>query len=130
MIRPPPRSTRTDTLFPYTTLFLSENPSPHDLLQRLPLRQFVDQLVHVPRLPDKRILDFFHAHATNHAFDQRAVWMNLRSLGKECLKVAFFLYLLLQHCLAIARQPADDLINFFPGSVLALRFLDIQRIHL
>src|SRR3546814_2644373 len=23
MIRPPPRSTRTDTLFPYTTLFLS-----------------------------------------------------------------------------------------------------------
>src|SRR3546814_17526195 len=64
----------------------NENPSPHDLLQRLPLRQFVDQLVHVPRLPDKRILDFFHAHATNHAFDQRAVWMTLRSLGKECLK--------------------------------------------
>src|SRR3546814_2758607 len=24
MIRPPPRSTRTDTLFPYTTLFRSE----------------------------------------------------------------------------------------------------------
>src|SRR3546814_13639333 len=27
MIRRPPRSTRTDTLFPYTTLFRSENPS-------------------------------------------------------------------------------------------------------
>src|SRR3546814_9383379 len=26
MIRPPPRSTRTDTLFPYTTLFRSERP--------------------------------------------------------------------------------------------------------
>src|SRR3546814_19481330 len=26
MIRRPPRSTRTDTLFPYTTLFRSENP--------------------------------------------------------------------------------------------------------
>src|SRR3546814_19185071 len=26
MIRPPPRSTRTDTLFPYTTLFRSEYP--------------------------------------------------------------------------------------------------------
>src|SRR3546814_3926223 len=25
MIRPPPRSTRTDTLFPYTTLFRSRN---------------------------------------------------------------------------------------------------------
>src|SRR3546814_8744543 len=25
MIRPPPRSTRTDTLFPYTTLFRSED---------------------------------------------------------------------------------------------------------
>src|SRR3546814_3865963 len=27
MIRPPPRSTRTDTLFPYTTLFRSANPT-------------------------------------------------------------------------------------------------------
>src|SRR3546814_17712529 len=27
MIRRPPRSTRTDTLFPYTTLFRSTNPS-------------------------------------------------------------------------------------------------------
>src|SRR3546814_18114861 len=26
MIRPPPRSTRTDTLFPYTTLFRSAHP--------------------------------------------------------------------------------------------------------
>src|SRR3546814_22444 len=31
MIRRPPRSTRTDTLFPYTTLFRSERP---ELLQR------------------------------------------------------------------------------------------------
>src|SRR3546814_1383768 len=28
MIRRPPRSTRTDTLFPYTTLFRSWNPDP------------------------------------------------------------------------------------------------------
>src|SRR3546814_1276050 len=28
MIRRPPRSTRTDTLFPYTTLFRSSRPSP------------------------------------------------------------------------------------------------------
>src|SRR3546814_20063150 len=28
MIRRPPRSTRTDTLFPYTTLFRSDQPAP------------------------------------------------------------------------------------------------------
>src|SRR3546814_2128405 len=38
MIRRPPRSTRTDTLFPYTTLFRSE-PSTHGSRQRLPGRQ-------------------------------------------------------------------------------------------
>src|SRR3546814_6675148 len=31
MIRPPPRSTRTDTLFPYTTLFRSCNRAPEEL---------------------------------------------------------------------------------------------------
>src|SRR3546814_8961490 len=31
MIRRPPRSTRTDTLFPYTTLFRSTDPRDHDL---------------------------------------------------------------------------------------------------
>src|SRR3546814_8582937 len=31
MIRRPPRSTRTDTLFPYTTLFRSVAPSGHEL---------------------------------------------------------------------------------------------------
>src|SRR3546814_2129304 len=32
MIRRPPRSTRTDTLFPYTTLFRSDQPLPLKLL--------------------------------------------------------------------------------------------------
>src|SRR3546814_3827857 len=35
MIRRPPRSTRTDTLFPYTTLFRSENGN-HDQSPRAP----------------------------------------------------------------------------------------------
>src|SRR3546814_3368705 len=34
MIRRPPRSTRTDTLFPYTTLFRSADPDPPRLLER------------------------------------------------------------------------------------------------
>src|SRR3546814_11275466 len=35
MIRRPPRSTRTDTLFPYTTLFRSQNVQSTQDLQRL-----------------------------------------------------------------------------------------------
>src|SRR3546814_13659705 len=33
MIRLPPRSTRTDTLFPYTTLFRSKTGTPHENLR-------------------------------------------------------------------------------------------------
>src|SRR3546814_6772906 len=39
MIRRPPRSTRTDTLFPYTTLFRSQRPL--HLGRHLPLRQLL-----------------------------------------------------------------------------------------
>src|SRR3546814_14062901 len=38
----------------------NEHTSPHDHPQRLPLRQSVDPLVHVPRLRDTRLLDFLH----------------------------------------------------------------------
>src|SRR3546814_7726067 len=34
MVRRPPRSTRTDTLFPYTTLFRSEEHRTHDAFDR------------------------------------------------------------------------------------------------
>src|SRR3546814_3377396 len=36
MIRRPPRSTRTDTLFPYTTLFRSDRPRRRRILGRAP----------------------------------------------------------------------------------------------
>src|SRR3546814_9223802 len=39
MIRRPPRSTRTDTLFPYTTLFRSPQGSRHDRATRGAARQ-------------------------------------------------------------------------------------------
>src|SRR3546814_10232935 len=42
MIRRPPRSTRTDTLFPYTTLFRSRP------LKRLELERVADVLFHLP----------------------------------------------------------------------------------
>src|SRR3546814_15343356 len=42
MIRRPPRSTRTDTLFPYTTLFRSGSPDPVAALQHFD--RFLDRL--------------------------------------------------------------------------------------
>src|SRR3546814_16362703 len=45
MIRRPPRSTRTDTLFPYTTLFRS-----HDLILRCSREIKPRQIHHVPRV--------------------------------------------------------------------------------
>src|SRR3546814_4008850 len=39
MIRRPPRSTRTDTLFPYTTLFRSERPVGDDLCRDVGIDQ-------------------------------------------------------------------------------------------
>src|SRR3546814_1994261 len=47
MIRRPPRSTRTDTLFPYTTLFRSVT-QPRQSLRLILGDQRVDQLVHLP----------------------------------------------------------------------------------
>src|SRR3546814_7374583 len=43
MIRRPPRSTRTDTLFPYTTLFRSYRPRIHRENHRVALRQRHDR---------------------------------------------------------------------------------------
>src|SRR3546814_10179303 len=49
MIRRPPRSTRTDTLFPYTTLFRSAAaPAEVDLPRRPPQRRGVEQQVERP----------------------------------------------------------------------------------
>src|SRR3546814_10709947 len=42
MIRRPPRSTRTDTLFPYTTLFRSRQVRPFGFRGRSRLQQFRD----------------------------------------------------------------------------------------
>src|SRR3546814_17067267 len=44
MIRRPPRSTRTDTLFPYTTLFQSDLAFENDLEALREVRRFVDFL--------------------------------------------------------------------------------------
>src|SRR3546814_17731475 len=77
MIRRPPRSTRTDTLFPYTTLFRSGDPGlaaarwPHVGEFRLPHRHLFDDgagmlLVHVD---DDGFIRFFAPAAFAFAQD-------------------------------------------------------------
>src|SRR3546814_20628783 len=56
MIRLPPRSTRTDTLFPYTTLFRSDAGDPH-------FGQRFAHIVELERLDDRS--DHFHASSPN-----------------------------------------------------------------
>src|SRR3546814_17538728 len=69
MTRRPPRSTRTDTLFPYTTLFRSVGKAIHDIVAVLPcaLEQItgdtgIQRSVTVTcKQVDSRL--FFHAHS-------------------------------------------------------------------
>src|SRR3546814_10012370 len=46
MLRRPPRSTRTDTLFPYTTLFRSYPDSEHPVAILVHARTHLDGIVH------------------------------------------------------------------------------------
>ena len=46
-----------------------EKLGPKNLLHRLTLRQFVDQLVQVSNLTHRRLLDFFDANPADYAFD-------------------------------------------------------------
>src|SRR3546814_14687487 len=64
MIRRPPRSTRTDTLFPYTTLFRS----PHQRLE-ISCASPLDPLN--VRLPDKRINNLIVAKGQSDGRDRR-----------------------------------------------------------
>src|SRR3546814_15553228 len=59
MIRRPPRSTRTDTLFPYTTLFRSvlvENKA--ELMRKLGKKQLTLQLLHPLRVLPKALAPY------------------------------------------------------------------------
>src|SRR3546814_20726882 len=84
MLRRPPRSTRTDTLFPYPTLFRSLpmliSIWPHDLLPALPARDGHEQRADVPP-PCFHALDYlidqcFHVPSRNQH-------MHLEGSGRE-----------------------------------------------
>src|SRR3546814_14403244 len=65
-IRRPPRSTRTDTLFPYTTLFRSHH---HHHIHQRRLHEPLEQgsRIHVPRRDKKRPGECHHHHDANEA---------------------------------------------------------------
>src|SRR3546814_6949890 len=77
MIRRPPRSTRTDTLFPYTTLFRSQQ---LDYLEEPDV--FHDVFGHVPMLADPVFADYMVAYGEG----------GLRSLKFDALKQLARLY--------------------------------------
>src|SRR3546814_11918325 len=71
MVRRPPRSTRTDTLFPYTTLFRSHHAGPHPAekgLRRIAVageeRGAVAELMGVDEA--KRLVEALGAHDREH----------------------------------------------------------------
>src|SRR3546814_1600821 len=84
MIRRPPRSTRTDTLFPYTTLFRSEDGTVGDIA-----RGFVDgaSVASVGRVADE-VDDLFSGHRASKfsIFGERKFD---RGLGKRGTLIAF-----------------------------------------
>src|SRR3546814_10593064 len=73
MIRPPPRSTRTDTLFPYTTLFRSHHRVGADIAIR---QKHLCQAVAVESFPRRdirghRIEPLRHQRSLQHCVDRR-----------------------------------------------------------
>src|SRR3546814_5481456 len=67
MILRPPRSTRTDTLFPYTTLFRSESRDGDKVLAGT--TPGADGLVMLPFFNGERTPDLPHARASLHGMD-------------------------------------------------------------
>src|SRR3546814_2972783 len=99
MIRRPPRSTRTDTLFPYTTLFRSPQP-----LERLRARHFVDEVavdidqagsiiapfvdVRVPNLLVESLRSAGHAQRINRNVRPRNPGRNIVTLAMKARALA------------------------------------------
>src|SRR3546814_15003211 len=93
MIRRPPRSTRTDTLFPYTTLFRSKV-GLWDVIRSAERRTSSDSLIReaeahdlaalVAELPDLRMIDFNGGKAA--VIGRRQLPRSEeRRVGKECV---------------------------------------------
>src|SRR3546814_9036962 len=81
MIRRPPRSTRTDTLFPYTTLFRSSPPRREQFLPRTRPRC-------ATRIPDWRLRPAHHSGANQRSEEHTSELQSLMRISYAvfCLK--------------------------------------------
>src|SRR5262245_21194775 len=102
---------------------------PQNLIHRFSFSELINELVEVANLQHEWVFNHFHAYAAHNAFDKRRIWMKQWRFGKEGLKVAFKFDLALQFRLVVARQPTDDVINFFFRAVLAFGLLNIHRVN-
>src|SRR3546814_12429437 len=78
MIRRPPRSTRTDTLFPYTTLFRSVARQPRAPVLEPRLHHLLDQQPAKPRAIDEQIARDFAPVGKRDVLDQAALAVSRR----------------------------------------------------
>src|SRR3546814_17757014 len=99
MIRRPPRSTRTDTLFPYTTLFRSRTAiAIHQYMRAVPLQGLYSTAHSKHRCPeDVEFVDIFHRADADAEAESRLADLHLqnraarrcrseeRRVGKECV---------------------------------------------
>src|SRR3546814_8230700 len=86
MIRRPPRSTRTDTLFPYTTLFRSRpHDAPHvtELVDQLAARRAIE-VVDLAPLAGDAIATMLEARSEEHTSELQSLMRN--SYAVFCLK--------------------------------------------
>src|SRR3546814_19203185 len=91
MIRPPPRSTRTDTLFPYTTLFRSVLAKQSLLLvavqapaQRLAIAQELREGIELVRISGADLQPWFVAEPGHRLVQQQTDLITLKILTQPC----------------------------------------------
>jgi hypothetical protein len=99
-----------------------------DLFHRLALGEFVDEFVEVADLAHHRLLNLLHADAAYDAGDQRAGGVHLRRVREEILEARLLRKLGFQRGLAVAGEPAEDLVDLGPGAALLLRLGNIRGI--
>src|SRR3546814_7943404 len=88
MIRRPPRSTRTDTLFPYTTLFRSPDPDLFicgvlDAIPKDDMASMEHPIFSLATKPDRRVFRYEHNRSDEHTSELQSLMRS--SYAVSCL---------------------------------------------
>src|SRR3546814_3336514 len=120
MIRRPPRSTRTDTLFPYTTLFRSVRAAAKLDGVSTGARAIADPPARDAEAPADATLDAFLAGVGPRAFRFAEAGLRHREDAMDAVQEA------MMKMLAYRERPADEWTPLF-WSILRSRIIDVQR---